>query len=61
MTAVRVKTLHDPDYFEYETNGMSVGEAKSRDMSNAEKAALKRREAKKVPIGFQLPVKRRRR
>lgn len=46
---------HDPDYFEYEGNGISVGEAKNRDMTNAEKAALKRREARRVPIGFQLP------
>jgi hypothetical protein len=57
---VRVKTLHDPDYFEYEHNGTGVGEARGRDMSNAEKAELKRREAKKVPIGFQLPKKGRR-
>jgi hypothetical protein len=56
---VRHRTLHDPDYFDYETNGIGVGEAKTRDMTNAEKAELKRREAKRVPIGFQLPRKKR--
>jgi hypothetical protein len=46
---------HDPDYFEYEGNGLVAGEAKPRDMTNAEKAALRKREARRVPIGFQLP------
>lgn len=53
------RLLTDPDYFEYETNGMGIGEAKPRDMTNAEKARLRRLEAKRVPIGFQLPKKRR--
>jgi hypothetical protein len=59
---VRVRRgIHDPDYFEYEHNGTGVGEAKPRDMTNAEKAELRKREAKKVPIGFQLPAQKRRR
>lgn len=56
---MRLRTLHDPDYFEYESNGIGVGEAKNRDMTNAEKTALRKLEAKRVPIGFQLPKKKR--
>ncbi len=52
---MRRRLEHDPDYFEYEGNGVGVGEARGRDMTNAEKAAIKRREGRKVPIGFQLP------
>lgn len=47
--------VSDPDYFEYESNGISIGEAKPRDMTNAEKAELRKRQARRVPIGFQLP------
>jgi hypothetical protein len=50
---------HDPGYFDYESNGVGVGEAKPRDMTNAEKAELRKREAKRVPLGFQLPAKSR--
>jgi hypothetical protein len=44
--------------------GFVIGEARgsvTSVISNAEKAAIKRREAKKIPVGFQLPHKRRRR
>jgi hypothetical protein len=58
---MRHRQAHDPDYFEFESNGVGVGEARGRDMTNAEKAELKRREVKRVPIGFQLPKKKGRR
>jgi hypothetical protein len=53
------RSTYDPDYFDYESNGVGVGEIKNRDMTNAEKAEVKKREAKRVPIGFQLPKKKR--
>lgn len=46
---------YDDDYFDYISNGVGVGEARAREMSNVEKAEVKRRAAKRVPIGFQLP------
>lgn len=52
---MRRRYVYDPDYFDYESNGVGVGEARARDMTNAEKAELRRRQAKRVPIGFQLP------
>lgn len=47
---------YDDDYFDFVSNGVGVGEARARDMSNAEKAEVRRRQARKVPIGFQLPT-----
>lgn len=57
---MRRRKMYDPDYFDYESNGVGVGEAKPRDMTNAEKAAIRKREGKKLPIGFQVPKKPRR-
>jgi hypothetical protein len=53
------RSTYDPDYFDYESNGVGVGEARGRDMTNAEKAEVKKRAVKKVPLGFQLPKKKR--
>ena len=52
------RSIYDPDYFDYESNGVGVGEAKPRDMTNAEKAEIRKREQRKLPVGFQVPSKR---